>query len=120
MSEAIHTDRFENGSIDATGKISAASMPEDNASIMYWKPGTEGVRTATLSVKDGTTAQTELWGTVFAVRSNVTTNRVYKVESLTYGEDGLIELAGSHVPLTEEGTIAYLDWDVDEFVETVG
>ena len=60
VSEAIHTDRFENGSIDATGKISAASMPEDNASIMYWKPGTEGVRTATLSVKDGTAAQTEL------------------------------------------------------------
>ena len=87
---------------------------------MYWKPGTEGVQKATLQVSDSSTPQTELWGTVFAVQNNVSTSRVYKVESLTYGEDGLLEVTGSHVELTEEGTIAYLDWTSDDFVETVG
>ena len=36
-------------------------------------------------------------------------DRVYKVEALTYAEDGLVELTGSHVPLTESGALAIMD-----------
>jgi len=33
------------------------------------------------------------------------------VESLTYGEDGLVEVAGSFTPLTSGGALEVLQWD---------
>ena len=36
-------------------------------------------------------------------------DRVYKVESITYGEEGLIQIAASHVPLTDDNKLAVLE-----------
>ena len=38
---------------------------------------------------------------MFTIVENQASNQCYKVESLTYGEDGLIELAASHVELVD-------------------
>ena len=43
-------------------------------------------------------------------------DRVYKVESITYGEEGFIEIAGSYEPLTSIGSLATLDWGENDFV----
>ena len=47
-------------------------------------------------------------------------NRVYKCESLTYADDGLVEVAGSHMELNNDGQLRYLDWDDSAFVAEVG
>ena len=55
------------------------------------------------------------YGTVFTVVQNSNVIRVYKLEALTYAEDGLVEVTASHMPLTEAGNLAILEWDDDYF-----
>ena len=51
-------------------------------------------------------------GVLFTLKNAVTSNRVYKVETISYSEDGLIEVSGSHAPLTSTGSLAILEgWD---------
>ena len=48
---------------------------------------------------DGKANQGSLIGTLFAQVDTTTENRLYKIESLTYGEEGFIKVAASHAPL---------------------
>lgn len=120
VSEATHTSRFRNGSIGPDGSISCAEVLSGSYSILYWAPGTVGVSSTTLTATGNRTSQSNLYGTVFAIASTTTTNRVYKVESLSYTEDGFVEVAGSFVPLTGGGTLAVLDWPDSDFVIELG
>jgi len=117
VSHTTHTSRFDNGSINDEGYISASTPVANDSSILYWKVGTEGVKTATIEVTDNRTEQTALWNSVFTINNTTTRDRVYKLESLEYSNDGLVSVTGSHVPLTSSGTIAYLDWEPSAFVE---
>jgi hypothetical protein len=62
----------------------------------------------------------ELWGTVFTLKNTTTTNRVYKVETLSYSDDGLVDVAASYAPLTDRGSLAVLDWPDAAFQVEVG
>lgn len=119
-SEATHTSRFDNGSIGPDGTIHAKTAVSNNAPIIYWKPGTTGVRSIRIKVSGGRTRQQELWGAVFTQEYTTATKRVYKCESISYADDGLIEVTGSHVDLTSSGTIKYLDWNNGAFIEGTG
>ena len=115
-SESTHTSRFENGSISSDGTVQ--SIGEDiltNADIYYWRSGMEEVREAKLKVIEGKTQDSNLFNSVFTVKKTNRSDRVYKVESLSYGEEGLIEVAASHVPLTATGSLAILDWTASDF-----
>ena len=59
-------------------------------------------------------------GSVFTIAQTNASDRVYKLESLVYGEEGFVEVAGSYQPLTSTGSLAILDWDDDYFEETPG
>lgn len=120
VSEVSHTSRFQNGSIGPDGSVTCVGTLSASNPIIYWEPGTVGVREATLHVANNRTTQAELFGTVFAIRNTTTVNRVYKVETLSYGEDGLVEVAASHVPLTGSGALAVLDWSDSAFVVETG
>lgn len=120
VSHSTHTNRFDNGTIGSDGTIQAASPVANGQKILYWKMGTEGVQETTLEVTEGKTAQTELHNSVFTVVKTASTNRVYKCESLTYADDGLVEVAGSHMELNANGELQYLDWDDSAFVAEVG
>lgn len=120
VSEVTHTSRFDNGSIGPDGSITAANEMNGTYSILYWEPGTTGVKSGTLSAKNNKTSQASLFGTVFTVRNNTTVDRVYKCESLSYSEDGLVEVAGSHEPLTSSGSLAVLNWGSNDFVVETG
>lgn len=121
VSEATHTSRFQNGVIgpDGTVQMVDGSTLAD-APILYWEPGTTAVRSANLTVVNGRTNQTALFGTVFTLSNSTTVSRVYKVESLTYIDGGLVEVAGSHTPLTSSGTLAVLDWNPSHFLIEAG
>ena len=120
VSEATHTSRFNNGSIGTDGTIQSVDVLSGTYPILYWVPGTTGVQTGTLTASNGRTNQSALYGTVFTITSQSTTDRVYKVETLSYAEDGLVDVTGSHTPLLSDGRLAVLNWPNNDFVVTSG
>ena len=117
VSEATHTSRFDNGSVSSDGAISSKGLSDGTYDIYYWKPGMTGVLEGDMLVRNNRTPEGAYFGAVFTLKNSTTTDRVYKVESLSYAEDGLVEVAGSHVPLTSSGTLEVLNWASNQFIE---
>ena len=117
ISEATHTSRFENGVISPDGLVqSVGNSPLSDTPIYYWKPGTNEVKEARLTVIfDGTTTDSNLHGAVFTVKQTSESNRLYKVESITYTDEGFIEISASHAPLLSDGTLATINYNDDDF-----
>ncbi len=110
ISEVTHTSRFNNGSVDKDGFVTSRIAISGTINVYYWKPGNLGqVQSGLLSVgSDGKVQQGSLIGTLFAQIDTTTENRLYKIESLTYGEEGFIKVAASHAPLTSDNKLAVL------------
>ena len=117
ISEATHTSRFENGVISPDGLVqSVGNSALSDTPIYYWKPGTQEVKEAKLTVIfNGTTTDSNLFGAVFTVKQTSESNRLYKVESITYTDEGLIEVSASHAPLLSDGTLATINYDDSDF-----
>ena len=114
VSEATHTARYDNGVITKDGDVISKDVITGSKEIYWWEPGTVGVKEATVNFDEKPTLPTEdsTKGVLFTLKSSITANRVYKLETIAYAEDGLIEVSGSHAPLTETGSLAILDgWD---------
>jgi hypothetical protein len=77
----------------------------------------EGVRTATLGITNNLVADSGLRGTVFSVKPNGVEPRLYKVESISLTEDGMVDIAATHAPTNPFGQLKVLQWDDSEFVE---
>jgi hypothetical protein len=90
VSEVSHTSRFRNGAKLEDGTIVSKDDVAGSEDVLYWEPGTVGVKPSTLSQAPN--------GVLFTVKNTTTENKVYKCESISYGEDGLIEVAGSYAP----------------------
>ena len=111
VSEATHTSRFANGSIGNDGSIQSSRTINNGTAIYYWKPGDADVTSTTLYVHNGKATNTSLFGCVFTELQTETTSRCYKVEEITFDDDGFIEVSGSYVPLTSTGTLKVLEWN---------
>ena len=120
VSEVTHTSRFNNGSIGPDGSITSVDVLNGNYPILYWEPGTTGVKSGRLNAVNNVCSDATLYGVVFTLQNSTTVDRVYKTESLTYAEDGLVEVAASYVPLTDSGSLKVLDWDQNDFIVDVG
>ena len=107
VSEATHTSRFNNGAITDTGEIVSRDPITTSQPIYYWKPGTTQVLEGQLNP---TSVAGQFKGSLFTIRNSTTESRVYKVESISYSEEGLIEIGASFVPLTSSGSLAVLEW----------
>ena len=108
VSEATHIDGYDNGVITADGKVISKDTITGSQPIYYWKPGTTEIGEATINFD----APIGLRGVLFTIKNTVTSNRIYKVETISYSEDGLVEVSGSHAPLTSTGSLAILNgWD---------
>ena len=108
ISEATHTSRFDNGLITQEGEVVSREPLSGSKNIYYWEPGsTNGVREATIQITNGkvTSGPTDV---LFTIKTSSTTDRIYKVESMTYGEEGFVEVTGTHVPLTSDNKLAIL------------
>jgi hypothetical protein len=119
-SEVTHTSRFSNGIVLPDGTIQSQTSISNGDSIYYWNPNDDArngeVQSGSISIS-GTkaTGPSGIKGSVFTKAQSNASDRIYKIESLSYGEDGLIELAGSFVPLTSAGKLAVLDWTESDF-----
>ena len=100
LTEATHTSRFNNGSIDASGYVTSRATISGSINTYCWTPGTlGGIEEKTFSVGSDGKNSLGLTNKLFAQVDNTTEDRIYKVESITYGEEGFIQIAASHAPL---------------------
>ena len=115
-SEATHTNRFANGVITQDGEIQSQVNVTNGTQIMFWKPGDTSVSdVVAIQITDGKAAS-RFRGSVFTVPDNSVSDRVYKIESISYGEDGLINISGSYAPLNADGTLAIVNYQDHDFV----
>jgi len=109
ISEVTHTSRFTNGSIDQDGFVTCRDDFSGSISIYYWTPGNlGGVQTGSLQIGSDGKATNGLRNVLFARVDTTEEDRLYKVESISYGEDGFIKVAASHQPLTSDNKLAIL------------
>ena len=109
ISEVTHTSRFTNGSIDQDGFVTCRDNFNGSINIYYWTPGNlGGVQTGSLQVGSDGKATNGLRNVLFARVDTTEEDRLYKVESISYGEDGFIKVAASHQPLTSDNKLAIL------------
>ena len=119
-SACAHKARWNNGSIGPDGQITSTEQLGPNPRILYWKGGDADVSEIDLVFTTDSnrmrTSQTELWGSVFTqIRDVDTTIRTYRVTSISYADDGMIEVSAAHSPLTEQGGLVLADWNEDDF-----
>ena len=100
VSEATHTSRVRNGAKLDNGTIVSKDDVANNEQVFYWETGTEGVRSGTLSQVPN--------GSLFTVKNTTTENKVYKCETISYGEDGLLEVSGSFAPTETNGQLSVM------------
>ena len=118
FSTTQHVQRFNNGAIldDGTvvckdlSELTSGSQPKD---FYYWNPSTivageiMPVTEATVDFSD-TNAVKAFAGSLFTIKESEASDQCYKVESITFGDDGLVELTGSYAELTADGKLAML------------
>lgn len=125
-SESTHTDRFANGVITDDGTIQSQVelLPGSEHNIYYWKPADDNFKEVSTLTKmvilDNGKAPSTFRGSVFTIAKTDIADRVYKLESLIYDEDGFVDVAGSYQPLTTTGALAILDWYNDEDFDVTG
>ena len=100
LTEVTHTSRFNNGSIDADGNVISRTDISGSINAYCWTPGSlGGIEEKEFSVGSDGKNSIGLVNKLFAQVDSTTEDRIYKVESITYGEEGFIQIAASHVPL---------------------
>ena len=120
VSEVTHTSRFQNGTIGPDGSITSAGIWHRAAtSILYWHPGTEGVKTATLERQQQNNPDQPVRCCLHAQEHH---NHQPGLQSrdVVYADNGLVEVSGSYAPLTDSGSLLVLDWKDDDFVIETG
>ena len=107
FSTTNHTSRFNNGAILEDGTVVSKDTITGLKDFYYWKPSEQEVREDTVNFSDSNAVKA-FAGTLFTIKETEKTDQCYKVESITFGEDGLIDLSASYVKLTSDGKLAIL------------
>ena len=104
MTEMTHTSRFKNGSIDNDLNIVSRETISGSQKIYFWKPGENNVVNEKTFVfaGNGKAPDDVLKNTIFTVVDETSEDRLYKIESITHGEEGFIKIGASHVPFIVE------------------
>lgn len=115
-SRCTHTDRFANGSIDHDGKITSVQLVANNTRVYFWNVGTIAIDEGTIQI-DSEGKSTNIRDCVFTLANDSTTTRTYKVESLSYAEDGLVEVSGSYAPVDPDtDELLTVNWRNTQFL----
>ena len=121
FSEITHNDRFENGYISADGTIqSQGNTNPIGANIFYWRAFNENgsdfgePREAVLTA-DNNKASSQFRNSVFTIQKTDTADRIYKIESITYTEEGFVQLTATHQPLDADGKFKVLKYNQNIF-----
>ena len=121
ISTVTHMDRFATGTISNMGTVQCHLTPGQikGKRIMYWRVGSdEGIRETTLDIgENGLCNNDNHKNSVFVLLDRETKSRVYKVESLQYSDEGLVDLTLTEAPVDTENRLLTLDWRDKDFYE---
>ena len=112
FSTTQHVDRFNNGAILDDGSVVCKDLSELTSgsqpkAFYYWNPSTI-VNNEMMSVTEASvdftnaSAVKAFAGSLFTLKETEAADQCYKVESITFGEDGLVELTGSYAKLSTD------------------
>jgi hypothetical protein len=119
ISHLCHPDRFATGHITNDGIVQSSQDIASGTRVYYWNPTftkdaatNSFIRVGTLSISSDGKAQNAFRGCVFAVVSETTSNRVYKVDTIAIGEEGFVAVTGTHMPVGGQGQLKVMTgWD---------
>ena len=115
-SQARHVEQFQNGYVLKDGTIvSNTPMTAGSYDIYFWRSGMAQVEERSMVIGNDGKTTPEFANSVFTQYNTTTSNRLYKAELISYDEEGIVEITGSHVPLTSDGKITYLNFDASLF-----
>lgn len=103
-------DQFNNGAVTPEGAlVSTKALADGTYNVVAWD-GTEGTppADATLTVSNNGTTATPT-GVVFTVKISGTQMRVYQIERITSGDDGLFKIEAMHMPVNSSGVLEVAD-----------
>ena len=103
-------DQFNNGAVTPEGAlVSTKALADGTYDVVAWD-GTEGTppADATLTVSNNGTTATPT-GVVFTVKISGTQMRVYQIERITSGDDGLFTIEAMHMPVNSSGVLEVAD-----------
>lgn len=103
-------DQFNNGAVTPEGAlVSTKALADGSYNVVAWD-GTEGTppADATLTVSNSGKTATPT-GVVFTVKIASTQMRVYQIERITSGDDGLFTIEAMHMPVNSSGVLEVAD-----------
>ena len=97
--ETVNFEQPQNGAITSTGEVTAWPPLRDGTyPVLLWDGRT--LRETTITVEEGKAAPA---GSVFCLRDTTATTQTYKTQSLSFDEDGNIQVQATFFPTNEAG-----------------
>ena len=85
--------------------------------VYYWRPGYDAVRVGTMRMRDGKVENPNMHNAVFTKKPREGVEpRLYKVESISYTDEGMVDIAATFAPTNPFGQLKVLQWDDSAFV----
>jgi len=113
-----HVQRFNNGAILDDGTIVSKDTISGSKTFYWWNAKESVVNEDTEDFSNPLPAKYR--NSLFTIKETDASDQCYKVESITFGEDGLIELAASYAKITSDGKLEMLQNWGGEYVITGG
>ena len=107
FSTTQHVQRFNNGAILDDGSVVSKDLISGNKDFFWWNATQSEVQLAT-SVNFSNPLPAIYRGSLFTIKETSESDQCYKVESISFGDDGLVELTGSYSELTSDGKLVIL------------
>ena len=111
-----HANSFQNGYVLNSGQVISSSVSSPSQQVYWWQPEFNEVQEGTMVVDANGFTSATFAGAVFTTYTNDQSESVYKAEIISYDEEGMVEITGTHVPLDSGGGIAYLNLSDSQFV----
>ena len=110
ISNASHTTRFNNGSVDQFGGVtSTTALADGTYTVFFWRPGETEVQEGQLQVAGGKTGDEVFFKSIFTRKMENQQKRIYRVTSLTIDDDGFVDIGGSYQKVDQKGRLAILN-----------
>ena len=112
FSTTQHVQRFNNGAILEDGTVVSKDTISGSKTFYYWNPSTivagEIMPVTEATANFSSPLPSPYRGSLFTIKEEEASDQCYKVESITFGDDGLVQLTGSYAELTADGKLAML------------
>ena len=92
-----------NGSINGSGVITSAStIANGSHTVLYYLTASDDeVKTGTMHVSDGVVSDSAFHNSIFTLQVTTASQNVYRVETITLGEDMIVQITASEFPCTD-------------------